>query len=243
MIRRAGARRFLLYAIVAALGFLSAYLIVAFLVFPPQLVPDDRPVPNVVGLEYDEAARRVAAAGFKAAPGETRFSAVAPKNTVLAQTPPAGARDVGGATVTLDVSGGSRDVEVPVLVGLSQQQAEVAIEGAGLEIGDVTTRESEQARGQVLQADPAAGTSVAPSTPVTLVVSSGPAAVQVPDVIGRDLADARAMLEQIGLRAGQLSYDSTAVGYLRNTVLAQTPAAGANVRPGTAVSLRLAEIP
>ena len=47
---RATSRRLLPYALVAAGGFLLAYLVVAFLVFPPEIVPDDAKVPQVVGL-------------------------------------------------------------------------------------------------------------------------------------------------------------------------------------------------
>ena len=66
---RATSRRLLPYALVAAGGFLLAYLIVAFVIFPPQIVPDDAKVPQVVGLLYDEAVNRLEAAGLQ---GEDR---------------------------------------------------------------------------------------------------------------------------------------------------------------------------
>ena len=59
---RASSRRLLPYALVASGGFLLAYLVVAFLVFPPQIVPDDVKVPQVVGLLYDEAVTRLSEA-------------------------------------------------------------------------------------------------------------------------------------------------------------------------------------
>ena len=43
-------RRLLPYLIVAATGFLAAYLYVFFFVFPSDLLPNDAKVPNVVGL-------------------------------------------------------------------------------------------------------------------------------------------------------------------------------------------------
>ena len=67
---RATSRRLLPYALVAAGGFLLAYLFVAFVIFPPQIVPDDGKVPQVVGLLFDEAVTRLEAAGFKAKTGE-----------------------------------------------------------------------------------------------------------------------------------------------------------------------------
>jgi beta-lactam-binding protein with PASTA domain len=235
---RATSRRLLPYALVAAGGFLLAYLFVAFLIFPPQIIPDDAKVPQVVGLLYDEAVTRLEAAGFKAKTGEERFVELAPKSTVLAQSPPPGATEPRGSEIVLDVSAGQRQIQVPSIIGLAQATAEDAIEKAGLEVGDVQQRESESARGAVLSTNPAVGTMVAPSTRVDLVVSSGPPAVNAPDVVGQSYASARAMLEQIGLQLGEVITDSLSTA-APQTVISQTPAAGSRVAPGSKVSLTI----
>lgn len=235
---RAASRRLLPYALVAAGGFLLAYLVVAFLVFPPQLVPDEGRVPQVVGLMYDEAVNRLEAAGFKAKTGEERFVELAPKSTVLSQLPPPGATEPRGSEITLDVSAGQRQLQVPPVVGLTQGLAQDAIEKAGLEMGDVRETESQSARGAVLETSPAAGTVVTPSTRVDLVVSSGPPAVSAPDVVGQSYPTARSMLEQVGLLVGDVTVDSLATG-IPNSVIAQSPAAGARVTPGSRISLRI----
>ena len=235
---RATSRRLLPYALVAAGGFLLAYLFVAFLIFPPQIVPDDAKVPQVVGLLFDEAVTRLETAGFKAKRGEERFVELAPKSTVLAQSPPPGATEPRGTEILLDVSAGQRQVQVPSVIGLAEPVAEDAIEKAGLEVGAVTERESQSARGAVLQTTPAAGTAVAPSTRIDLVVSSGPPAVDAPDVVGQPYAAARAMLEQVGLKVGDVVTDSTSTAGPQ-TVISQTPAAGSRVAPGSKVSLSI----
>jgi beta-lactam-binding protein with PASTA domain len=94
------------YAVAIIGGFLVAYLIVAFLVFPSGVTSAEAKVPNVAGLLFDDAAKRLAEVGFKAARGEVRAHGGAPKETVLEQDPRAGVRDVEGATVTLVVSAG-----------------------------------------------------------------------------------------------------------------------------------------
>jgi len=235
---RATSRRLLPYALVAAGGFLLAYLVVAFFIFPPQLVPDDVKVPQVVGLLFDEAVNRLEAAGFKAKRGEERFVELAPKSTVLAQSPPPGATEPRGTDILLDVSAGQRQLQVPLVVGLAQPVAEDAIEKAGLEVGDIQERESQSARGAVLETVPAAGSPVPPSTRIDLVVSSGPPAVNTPDVVGQPYAAARAMLEQIGLRVGDVITDSLSTA-APQTVISQTPAAGSRVSPGSKVSLSI----
>ena len=236
---RAASRRLFPYAVVAAGGFLLAYLVVAFLIFPPELVPDDAKVPQVVGLTYDEAVNRLEAAGFKARVGEERFVELAPKSTVLSQSPPPGSSEPRGAEIILDVSAGQRQLPVPPVVGLTQALAQDAIEKAGLEIGDVRERESQSARGAVLETSPPAGQTVSPSTRIDIIVSSGPPAVEAPDVVGQSYATARTLLEQVGLRVGDVTVDSLSTS-IPSTVISQTPAAGSRLAPGTRISLTIA---
>jgi eukaryotic-like serine/threonine-protein kinase len=236
---RAASRRLFPYAVVAAGGFLLAYLVVAFLIFPPELVPDDSKVPQVVGLMYDDAVTRLDAAGFKARVGEERFVELAPKSTVLSQTPPPGSSEPRGAEIVLDVSAGQRQLQVPPVVGLTQALAQDALEKAGLEIGEVRERESQSARGAVLETSPAAGQTVSPSTRIDIVVSSGPPAVEAPDVVGQSYATARTLLEQVGLRVGDVTVDSLSTS-IPSTVISQTPAAGSRLAPGSRISLTIA---
>ena len=94
------------YAVAVIGGFLVAYLIVAFFIFPSGVIPGNAKVPNVTGLMYSDAAKRLAEVGFKAERGEARFHPASPKETVLDQDPRAGTRDAEGTTVTLVVSAG-----------------------------------------------------------------------------------------------------------------------------------------
>jgi beta-lactam-binding protein with PASTA domain len=105
---RAGFRRVLPYLLVAGVGFVAAYLVVLFFVFPTRLIPNDAPVPNVVGLTVDEASRSLNRAGFSAQVGETRADPTLPPLIVLAQRPAASAMQPKGATILIDVSAGPR---------------------------------------------------------------------------------------------------------------------------------------
>ena len=92
------------YAAAILGGFLLAYLVVAFLIFPSGVVPGDAKVPNVTGLLFDDAATRLAAVGFKASRGDDEYREATPINTVLSQDPPAGTKEPEGTAVTLTVS-------------------------------------------------------------------------------------------------------------------------------------------
>ena len=101
-------RRVLPYLLVAGTGFVAAYLVVLFFVFPSRLIPNDTAVPNVVGLTVDEASRALNRAGFSAQVGETRADPTMPPLIVLGQRPAASAMQPKGATILIDVSAGPR---------------------------------------------------------------------------------------------------------------------------------------
>lgn len=78
---------------------------------------------------------------------------------------------------------GARSV-VPNVVGLAQADAEPAIRGAALTVDTVTTANSPTvAAGRVISQDPVGGSTVAEGSPVALVISLGPALVEVPDFV------------------------------------------------------------
>lgn len=236
---RTRVRRLLPYVITAAGGFLLAYLIVFFFVFPADLVPDDAPLPAVTGLYYEDAVRRLRQDGFEARRGEQRYHATAPDGVVLEQDPPAQSRQPRGTTVTLATSRGQLEAQVPGVIGLTRQQAEAALTNAGIQLGDVGQRESSAPRGEVIAVEPTAGTTLQLPAAVRIVVSSGPSQLEMPDVVGQSYAQARVFLEQVGLRPEQPTYDPDS--YMPEfTVLSQSPEAGAMVSPGARVSLRIA---
>lgn len=232
-------RRGLAYLAAAVGGFVLAYLIVAFVIFPSGVVMTDLKVPNVVGLTYDDAARRLDQAGFTAQRGEERFHSSAPKMTVLDQTPAPGAQDVAGAKVTLVVSKGQQMGHVPAVSGMSREDAERAIEDAGFTVGDVSEEPSNQPLGAVIGTRPAAGTSMATPSPVALIVSAGPTVVTTPDVVGRNFAQAQLLLQQVGLTMGDVSTPTGEAPSGAAMVIAQSPAAGSQVARGARIDLRL----
>lgn len=166
-------RGWLPYAIAIVGGFLVAYLIVAFVIFPAGVIPGDAKVPSVTGLMFSDAAKRLGEVGFKAARGEARAHAASPKETVLEQDPRAGTRDAEGAIVTLVVSAGQQIAAVPAVVGLSQTDAQTLLESAGFELGQVTETTSSRPKGQVIESRPAAQSKAAIPSPVSIIVSSG----------------------------------------------------------------------
>jgi eukaryotic-like serine/threonine-protein kinase len=97
------------------------------------------------------------------------------------------------------------------------------------------------AAGTVISQRPAAGTRVTTGAAVHVVVSRGPAPVDVQLVVGEGTTDARDALKQLGL-----STTVTAVpapGIRPGTVTKQSPSAGRDAPAGSSVALQVAETP
>jgi beta-lactam-binding protein with PASTA domain len=196
-------------------------------------------VPDVVGLTESEARDELEAAGLDPET-ETRPSRER-VGQVIAQDPEAGASAQEGDAVTITVSGGPRETDVPSLEGLSQEEAEDALREARLKLGDVTEETSDEIEeGDVISQSPEAGEQVPRGSAVDIVVSGGPEAVVVPSVIGLSEDDAVANLKQAGLDVDVQSDQNEAP---EGQVFAQDPAAGAEVSAGDTVTITVSEGP
>lgn len=241
---RTHVRTSLVYLVSIVAGFSLAWLIVAFVVFPSGVVPRDVKVPNVTGLMFDEASQRLAQAGFKAEQGEARYTASAPKMTVLEQSPPPGAREAVGGTITLAVSGGQRTAAVPIVTGMTRIEAQTLLEKDGFDVGDVGEGDSNAPRGTVIATRPAAGSQVSVPSAISLVLSRGAAAgsIQMPNLMGRDVGAARVLLNQLGVRDVQVIDEPTGAG-APGTIVGQSPVPNATILPGASVQIRVAGTP
>ena len=239
---RAAPRRALPYLIAAAGGFLISYVAVFLFAFPAQVLPDDGILPNVVGKSFEDASAILQKAGFPAQQGESRYHKTIPANTVIQEDPPAGSRQKRGTTVVLALSAGQKTAEVPVTTNMSQQQARIAIENTGLTMGNVSEQLADAPRGLVIATTPPAGTQVQLPGTVDIVLSRGPATVQMPDLYGRSVGEARSMVEQLGLRIAGVSRDTSSL-QPENTVIRQLPQAGQTISAGGPVSLTISHFP
>ncbi|MGQ5636750.1 MULTISPECIES: Stk1 family PASTA domain-containing Ser/Thr kinase [unclassified Streptomyces] len=131
--------------------------------------------------------------------------------------------------------------KVPPLLAKTEAQARARLESSGLEVGQVKREYNDTvARGTIIGTDPAPGARIRDHDQVTLTISLGPETVNVPDVEGRTLAEARARLKSDGLEPGmvtrQFSEDVPA-----GSVIATTPQAGTRRHAGSAIALTVSK--
>jgi serine/threonine-protein kinase len=235
-------RRAFPYLLAVVTGLLSSYLLLFFFAFPTEVVPDEGKVPNVVGMTFDRAARTLERSGFIVVQGESRHHRIVAAGIVLQQDPPADSRQKRGTEVRLAISAGQRTADVPQVTGMTEQQARVALANAGFQLGPISRQTSEHPRGNVFMSDPAPGTRTQLPATVSLLVSEGPAVINLPDLIGRTLPEARSLLEQIGLRIGNVSRDTSSF-QPENTVIRQAPRPGQTVPSRGSVDLVVSRFP
>ncbi|MBG6215720.1 serine/threonine-protein kinase [Arthrobacter sp. CAN_A6] len=130
-------------------------------------------------------------------------------------------------------------VEVPVVERLTEAQATDELSRAGLVPIFTERHNSDVEQGLVVSSDPDAGRRVDPDSRVTMVLSLGPADVEIPASIrGLTESSARTALEDAGLRAGRVT-EATSATVAAGRVLSSSPEAGQSVPAGGAVDLVL----
>ncbi|GAD83240.1 serine/threonine protein kinase PknL [Nocardia asteroides NBRC 15531] len=155
----------------------------------------------------------------------------APKGTLAKVDPAPGTILPMGAQVKVYRSKGSQPVNVPDVRGKSAEEAAQALATAGLTVRDTRVQYDKSVEGdKAIGTDPAVGTTLQSGDSVTLIVSN---AVKVPNVMGQTVGNARAKLQQLGLRVEVKSItDSDS-----SLVIGQVPGFNSNVEAGSVVTL------
>ncbi|HJR45268.1 MAG TPA: Stk1 family PASTA domain-containing Ser/Thr kinase [Actinomycetota bacterium] len=226
--------------VLAALVILGLFALLAYLLANNLLGGEDAQmveVPDVVGDREAAAISTLEDAGFEVDVVDRRSNS--PAGRVIAQDPEGGERLEEGEIVEITVSEGRRQTMVPDLVGLTQEEAEDAIEDAKLTVGEVTTEPSDELEeGRVISQSPEPDEEVDVRSEVDLVVSGGPEAVRVPSVIGQSEETAVQEIEAAGLSADVLTAPSDQD---EGVVIAQDPEGGAEAEPGDIVTITVSE--
>ncbi|MGH2724009.1 MAG: Stk1 family PASTA domain-containing Ser/Thr kinase [Actinomycetota bacterium] len=193
--------------------------------------PQDIEVPGVVGLGRRAAEQEVRDAGLE--PVVVMAESDEPRGRVIDQDPTEGDLVPEGSEVTLTVSSGPDLVPVPGVIGMTEDEARATLEGEGFDV-DVTTTDSPEEDGTVIDQDPAADTEVSEDSTVTIVVSTGPATTLVPDIVCDPIPEARAAITDAGLVPENVGSDFSE-DCDQGTVASQDPEANTEVEVGSTV--------
>ncbi|MGI5454091.1 Stk1 family PASTA domain-containing Ser/Thr kinase [Streptomyces sp. CA-249302] len=199
-------------------------------------------VPLVLAKTQTQASKQLSDAGLDLGTVKHAYSDTVKRGTVISSDPEPGSRIRDNSRVTLTISDGPETVKVPSLEGYRLDKARALLKKDGLEPGMVTREFSDDVpKGFVISTDPDEGIERHAGSAIALTVSKG-SAVDVPDVTGEDLADAKADLEDAGLNV-KVAAQQVNSEYDKGQVATQTPAGDGQAAEGDTVTLTLSKGP
>ncbi|MFJ3144122.1 Stk1 family PASTA domain-containing Ser/Thr kinase [Streptomyces halstedii] len=196
--------------------------------------PEVLKVPDVEGLPLPDARRQLKEAGFEQGMVTREFSEEVARGEVVRTDPPVGTERHAGSGVALVVSKGA-PVDVPDVTGLDVEDATAELAEAGLKAKVLPDRiEAPEAAGEVAKQAPGGGAEAAKGDTVELTVSKGPRMVEVPDVTGSDVDEARDTLEAAGF---EVKVDRPLLSF-SDKVASQSVKGGEKAAEGSTVTIR-----
>jgi serine/threonine-protein kinase len=189
----------------------------------------------MLGKNADAAREDLAEAGLRTGRVSEDYSESVAAGLVLSQAPSADEQLRRNAAVDFVVSRGPRPINVPSVAGRTEAEARRILSAAGLtaEVVDERVFDAAVPAGSVVRQDPAQGQLQRGGT-VTLTLSQGPRMVEVPDLTGVQLDEARRRLEELGfeVRVNRI------FGGIFGTVRSREPA-GASLPEGSVITLNV----
>jgi serine/threonine-protein kinase len=188
-------------------------------------------MPDLTGLAQSQAEKALTSDGLKYTVKQSSSTTVA-SGDVISTDPGSGRPVSDGSTVTLNVSTGPAQVQVPDVTGMTQSDAtsKLQSEGFTVAVASGTQYSSSVAAGDVASFSP--GGTQTQGTTITLTISAGAGQSTVPDVTGQNIDDATNELEKDGFKV--VTHHVTLVF---NTVVNQSPGGGQSTTPGGTVTL------
>lgn len=221
-----------LVGVLAALIIFAGIILAVFL--PKNKTVD---VPNLVGLNFTNEvlnAEEYADFEYKIV-NDTQSEEE--EGTIIKQEP-ANGKLAKGETIVLYVASKGEQKEVPDVYGYEYSSAQTALKSANFEVRVEKEESSEYEAGTVIRTSPERGESAPIGSVVTVYVATQTKAepVDVPNLIGMTIAQAKAELEKVGLTLDTARTEYRTSDEERGTIIGHE-AIGEEVEPGTAIAV------
>ncbi len=190
---------------------------------------------DVRGMTFEEARDRLNEKALGIQNGGEESSDTYAEGQIVSQSEEPGTMVDENTTVTVKISSGVGETDVPDVVGRGKDEAETLLGNAGFQVGFDYEYSEDVPDGNVISQSPGAGTKAKPGETVTVKLSRGAEPVTVPDVMNLPEAEAKQQLEALGLNVAESSdyNDEVAEG----NVISQSVVAGKMVERGTSVTI------
>ncbi|MBB4715806.1 serine/threonine-protein kinase [Streptomyces luteogriseus] len=199
--------------------------------------PETVRVPALAGQKLGEAQDQLRKDGLDPGMVTREFSEDVPRGSVISARPADGTKVRAGTAVALVVSKGA-PIDIPDVTGSDEADARSELTEAGLKVKIATERvtSSEYDKGQVVRQTPKSGGRAAEGDTVTLTLSKGPEMIEVPDVVGDSVDDARQALEGAGFEVDE---DRGLFGIFGDEVKSQSVEGGRTAPKGSTITIKI----
>lgn len=142
-------------------------------------------------------------------------------------------------TIVITISSGAETFELKDYSGMTEEEAKKAIEALGLVAEVDYSYDAEVPQYSVISTLPKAGSDVSEGDTITIMVSRGAENVKMINILGKTESEARQMLEEIGLKVADNITKDYSKEYGAGQVMNQSYEEGAELAPGTEVSIAI----
>lgn len=205
-------------------------------------------VPDVSDTPLNEAIVQLEKEGFTIGTTDEVFNNTIAAGNVITTSPSANTKQDKGTVINLQVSKGedesAKGVAVPDVKNRSANEAKSILANAGLQTRNLTETSDTIKEGNVIRTEPSTGTLIEKGATVTLVISEGPDADEVPSVLGYMFEDGVNILNNAGYKVS--NYENPT--YVESdepvgTIVGQNPNGGEKLKIDGTVSLTLSKGP
>jgi len=193
-------------------------------------------VPSVVGASLDEANAALTPLGLSSEVIEKRFDEEIEAGRILESDPSGGGKVDSGGVVKLVISKGQERYVIPVLTGLTPEDAIKTLTNQPLKSAGITEEfNSTIPKGLVISSNPSNGQKVKRDTPVTILVSKGVEEIAYTTYVGQSGDQAQNELTDAGFNVeSSFAYSETIAA---GAVISQTPAGLVSAPKGSTITL------
>ena len=193
---------------------------------------------DLTGMTYDEAKKELNGIGLGITKGDSMSSDKYEEGLVVGQSEKEGDMVEKNTTITVNLSSGAGEIDVPSVVGLDKDAAESAIKAAGFKVKTEYEYSSDVPAGDVISQTPGGDSKAKKDDTITIVVSRGPQQQKMISVLGLTEQAARDALAGINVTVSSTNSDYSD-DVPEGCVISQSISEGTFVNPGTTITLTI----
>lgn len=131
----------------------------------------------------------------------------------------------------------SKEVVVPNVIGMAEEEARELIESKGLKFEvQETVKDSNFNIGDVVRQDVKEGSKVKEGFTIRVIINEGDDLVSIPGLFNKTLKEAEKLLEEVGLKVGTIKYESSDTTP-KNLIMRQAPDSNTSLEKGSEVNV------